>query len=96
MPAMQCLQLARAEQRRGATLIDGQTVAKAQKLWQDYLRQRMRGRAEYSAIVTIDEKCRNSELAGVTGFNGAALAHWQIEPQPVVAEQVLDALVEQW
>lgn len=41
-PAMQCLQLARAEQRRGATLIDGQTVAeKAQKLWQDYLRQRM-------------------------------------------------------
>ncbi|HJE05142.1 MAG TPA: electron transfer flavoprotein subunit beta/FixA family protein, partial [Escherichia coli] len=31
-----------AEQRRGATLIDGQTVAeKAQKLWQDYLRQRM-------------------------------------------------------
>ncbi len=42
MPAMQCRQLARAEQRRGATLIDGQTVAeKAQKLWQDYLRQRM-------------------------------------------------------
>lgn len=42
LPAMQCLQLARAEQRRGATLIDGQTVAeKAQKLWQDYLRQRM-------------------------------------------------------
>ena len=42
MPAMQCLQLARAEQQRGATLIDGQTVAeKAQKLWQDYLRQRM-------------------------------------------------------
>ncbi|HAY5216556.1 TPA: electron transfer flavoprotein subunit beta/FixA family protein [Escherichia coli] len=42
MPAMQCLQLARAEQRCGATLIDGQTVAeKAQKLWQDYLRQRM-------------------------------------------------------
>lgn len=41
-PAMQCLQLARAEQQRGATLIDGQTVAeKAQKLWQDYLRQRM-------------------------------------------------------
>lgn len=41
-PAMQCRQLARAEQRRGATLIDGQTVAeKAQKLWQDYLRQRM-------------------------------------------------------
>ena len=34
--------LARAEQRRGATLIGGQTVAeKAQKLWQDYLRQRM-------------------------------------------------------
>lgn len=42
MPAMQCLQLARAEQRRGATLIDGQTVAeKAQKLWQYYLCQRM-------------------------------------------------------
>lgn len=41
-PAMQCRQLARAEQQRGATLIDGQTVAeKAQKLWQDYLRQRM-------------------------------------------------------
>ena len=41
-PAMLCLQLARAEQQRGATLIDGQTVAeKAQKLWQDYLRQRM-------------------------------------------------------
>lgn len=42
LPAMQCLHLARAEQRRGATLIDGQTVAeKAQKLWQNYLRQRM-------------------------------------------------------
>ncbi len=42
MPAMQCLQLARAEQRRGATLIDGQTVAeKAQKLWRTILRQRM-------------------------------------------------------
>ena len=41
-PAIQCLQLARPEQRRRATLIDGQTVAeKAQKLWQDYLRQRM-------------------------------------------------------
>ncbi|MDF6171178.1 electron transfer flavoprotein subunit beta/FixA family protein, partial [Escherichia coli] len=41
-PARQCLQLARPEQRRGATLIDGQTVAeKAQKLWQDYLCQRM-------------------------------------------------------
>ncbi|KUW41176.1 hypothetical protein AWF64_19425 [Escherichia coli] len=26
-PAIQCLQLARPEQRRGATLIDGQTVA---------------------------------------------------------------------
>lgn len=24
------------------------------------------------------------------------LAHWKIEPQPAVAEQVLDALVEQW
>lgn len=23
-------------------------------------------------------------------------AHWKIEPQPAVAEQVLDALVEQW
>lgn len=41
-PAIQCLQLARPEQRRGATLIDGQTVAeKAQKLWQYYLCQRM-------------------------------------------------------
>ncbi|HHH6767331.1 TPA: electron transfer flavoprotein subunit beta/FixA family protein, partial [Escherichia coli] len=41
-PAIQCLQLARPEQRRRAALIDGQTVAeKAQKLWQDYLRQRM-------------------------------------------------------
>ncbi|EFA2538643.1 electron transfer flavoprotein subunit alpha/FixB family protein [Escherichia coli] len=29
-------------------------------------------------------------------FSGCTLAHWQIEPQPVVAEQVLDALVEQW
>ncbi|WP_420900328.1 electron transfer flavoprotein subunit beta/FixA family protein [Escherichia coli] len=42
LPAIQCLQLERPEQRRGATLIDGQTVEeKAQKLWRDYLCQRM-------------------------------------------------------
>lgn len=29
-------------------------------------------------------------------FSGCTLAHWQIEPQPMIAEQVLDALVEQW
>lgn len=40
--AIQCLQLERPEQRRGATLIDGQTAEeKAQILWRDYLRQRM-------------------------------------------------------
>ncbi len=35
-------------------------------------------------------------LLAAQDFSGCTLAHWQIEPQPVVAEQVLDALVEQW
>ena len=49
------------------------------------------------AIVTINQE--NAALAGwlaAQDFSGCTLAHWQIEPQPVVAEQVLDALVEQW
>lgn len=49
------------------------------------------------AIVTINQE--NAALAGwlaAQDFSGCTLAHWQIEPQPVVVEQVLDALVEQW
>lgn len=49
------------------------------------------------AIVTINQE--NAAIANwlaAQDFSGCTLAHWQIEPQPVVAEQVLDALVEQW
>ncbi|MDU1268853.1 MAG: electron transfer flavoprotein subunit alpha/FixB family protein [Escherichia coli] len=49
------------------------------------------------AIVTINQE--NAAIASwlaAQDFSGCILAHWQIEPQPVVAEQVLDALVEQW
>ena len=48
-------------------------------------------------IVTInqDHAAIASWLAA-QDFSGCTLAHWQIEPQPMVAEQVLDALVEQW
>ena len=48
-------------------------------------------------IVTINQE--NAAIASwlaAQDFSGCTLAHWQIEPQPVVAEQVLDALVEQW
>lgn len=48
------------------------------------------------AIVTINQE--NAAIANwlaAQDFSGCT-AHWQIEPQPVVAEQVLDALVEQW
>lgn len=48
-------------------------------------------------IVTINQD--NAAIAGWLAeqdFSGCTLTHWQIEPQPVVAEQVLDALVEQW
>ena len=47
------------------------------------------------AIVTINQE--NAAIASwlaAQDFSGCTLAHWQIEPQPVVAEQVLDALVE--
>ncbi len=49
------------------------------------------------AIVTINQE--NAAIASwlaAQDFSGCTLAHWQIEPQPVVAEQVLDALVERW
>lgn len=49
------------------------------------------------AIVTINQE--NAAIASwlaAQDFSGCTTAHWQIEPQPVVAEQVLDALVEQW
>ena len=48
-------------------------------------------------IVTInqDHAAIASWLAA-QDFSGCTLAHWQIEPQPMIAEQVLDALVEQW
>ncbi len=93
---MQCLQLARAEQRRGATLIDGQTVAeKAQKAMAELFTPK--DAAMNITIVTINQE--NAAIASwlaAQDFSGCTLAHWQIEPQPVVAEQVLDALVEQW
>ena len=44
------------------------------------------------AIVTINQE--NAAIASwlaAQDFSGCTLAHWQIEPQPVVAEQVLDA-----
>lgn len=49
------------------------------------------------AIVTINQE--NAAIASwqaAQDFSGCTLAHWKIEPQPAVAEQVLDALVEQW
>lgn len=49
------------------------------------------------AIVTINQE--HAAMAGwlaAQDFSGSTLTHWQIEPQPMVAEQVLDALVEQW
>ena len=49
------------------------------------------------AIVTINQE--NAAIASwlaAQDFSGCTLAHWQIEPQPMIAEQVLDALVEQW
>lgn len=49
------------------------------------------------AIVTINQD--HSAMEGWLAeqdFSGCTLTHWRIEPQPVVAEQVLDALVEQW
>ena len=41
------------------------------------------------AIVTINQE--NAAIASwlaAQDFSGCTLAHWQIEPQPVVAEQV--------
>ncbi len=49
------------------------------------------------AIVTINQE--HAAMAGwlaAQDFSGCTLAHWQIEPQSMIAEQVLDALVEQW
>ena len=46
------------------------------------------------AIVTINQE--HAAMAGwlaAQDFSGSTLTHWQIEPQPMVAEQVL---VEQW
>ena len=43
------------------------------------------------AIVTINQE--NAAIASwlaAQEYSGCTLAHWQIEPQPVVAEQVLD------
>ena len=48
------------------------------------------------AIVTINQE--NAAIASwlaARDFSGCTW-HWQIEPRPAVAEQVLDALVEQW
>ena len=49
------------------------------------------------AIVTINqENAATASWQAAQDFSGCTLAHWKIEPQPAVAEQVLDALVEQW
>lgn len=48
-------------------------------------------------IVTINQDyAAMANWLAAQDFSGATLAYWQIEPQPIVAEQVLDALVEQW
>lgn len=48
------------------------------------------------AIVTINqENAATASWQAAQDFSGCT-AHWKIEPQPAVAEQVLDALVEQW
>ncbi|STI53736.1 electron transfer flavoprotein subunit YgcR [Escherichia coli] len=88
MPAMQCLQLARAEQRRGATLIDGQTGSR--KKLKSYGRTiYAKGCShEYRNCDNKSGECRNSNWLAAQDFSGCTLAHWQIEPQPVVAEQV--------
>lgn len=49
------------------------------------------------AIVTINqENAATASWQAAQDFSGCTTAHWKIEPQPAVAEQVLDALVEQW
>lgn len=49
------------------------------------------------AIVTINQDhAAMANWLAEQDFSGCTLTHWQIEPQPMVAEQVLDALVEQW
>ena len=49
------------------------------------------------AIVTINqENAATASWQAAQDFSGCTLAHWKIEPQPAVAEQVLDVLVEQW
>lgn len=67
MPAMQCLQLARAEQRRGATLIDGQTVAEKRKSYGSTIYAKGCSH-EYRTCDNKSGPCRNSELAGGAGF----------------------------
>ncbi|BBU81604.1 hypothetical protein EIMP300_30040 [Escherichia coli] len=97
LPAMQCLQLARAEQRRGATSADwwANGSRKSAKAMAGLFTPK--DAAMNIVIVTInqDHAAIASWLAA-QDFSGCTLAHWQIEPQPMVAEQVLDALVEQW
>ncbi len=77
MPAMQCLQLARAEQRRGATLIDGQTVArKSSKAMAGLFTPK--DAAMNIAIVTINQE--NAAIASwlaAQDFSGCTLAHWR-------------------
>ncbi len=67
LPAMQCLQLARAEQRRGATLIGGQTVAEKRKSYGRTIYAKGCSH-EYRNCDNKSGPCRNSELAGGAGF----------------------------
>ena len=49
------------------------------------------------AIVTINQE--NAAIASwlaAQDFSGCTLAHWQIEPQPVVAVTGLDEFAGQW
>lgn len=67
-PAMQCRQLARAEQRRGATLIDGQTVAEKAAKAMAGLFTPKDAAMNISNCDNKSGECRNSELAGGAGF----------------------------
>ncbi len=66
-PAIQCLQLARPEQRRRAALIDGQTVAEKRKSYGRTIYAKGCSH-EYRNCDNKSGTCRNGGLAGGAGF----------------------------
>jgi hypothetical protein len=85
--------LTRPEQRRNAVIIEGATAQeKARALWENYL---PRGCSHedsdgYGGDDSDDHWLMSANLAA------ADLERWIIDGEPEVAEQVLDALVDQW